>query len=227
MISTWPAPIADGKTGEELLVSFDDGNERRVLVIPALFDEANKMRRFTMQVMRALARADIDSFLPDLPGQNESLRELSKQTLTSWRAAAVAAASHVNATEVLAIRAGTAIAPPDLPGTLYAPIAPHKQLRSMMRARVIAAREAGLEENAEQLGLSAQADGITLAGWPIGAAMFSELEAPVEAQSTAHVVIDQKTIGGRGLWLRAEPDEDAEQAEKLAALIADPQGAPA
>ena len=68
MISTWQATLPDGTTSEELLLAFDQGRERRVLILPAWFDEANKMRRFTVQAMRALDEAGVDAFLPDLPG---------------------------------------------------------------------------------------------------------------------------------------------------------------
>ena len=50
MIAAWTAP--DG--GEEYAVAFDRGRARRVLVLPALFDEANKLRHFTVEVMRRL-----------------------------------------------------------------------------------------------------------------------------------------------------------------------------
>ncbi|WP_299192836.1 hypothetical protein [uncultured Erythrobacter sp.] len=218
MISTWQAPLDDEKYSEELLVSFDQGRARRVLILPALFDEANKMRRFTLQVMRALDALGIDSFLPDLPGQNESLQPLENQTLKSWRIAARAAAEALDANEYLSIRAGALIAPEGLDGQQYAPQTGPKQLRAMLRARTIAAREAGHEELTETLSELGRAEGLVLAGWPIGAAMFAELEAANDG--TTQRVIEQKALGGRGLWLRAEPDEDAEQAHRLATLIA-------
>jgi len=64
----------------------------------------------------------------------------------------------------------------------------------------------------------ARQEGIELAGWRIGAAMFSALEDAEPA--TDLVEIEQSMLGGPGLWLRAEPDEDPEQADALAALIA-------
>ena len=48
---------------------------QRVLLIPPLFEEANRMRRTLVLAMRALS-ADmgiVPSLLPDLPGQNDSL----------------------------------------------------------------------------------------------------------------------------------------------------------
>ena len=49
---------------------------------PALFDEANKLRRrHTVEVIRRLDAAGIDCLLPDLPGCGESLSPLAEQTL--------------------------------------------------------------------------------------------------------------------------------------------------
>ena len=220
MIATWHAPLFDGSTSEELVLSFNEDRERRVLVVPALFDEANKMRRFTVQVMRALDRAGLDSFLPDLPGQNESLVPLTAQTLEGWREKLAEAVRAFEATEVLTVRAGAALAPSTLPTTLYAPHEPAKQVRSMLRAQVIASREAGREETTEALIETGLADGLTLAGWSFSPAMFRELTETSIAQSEHYKPIEQKMLGGRGLWLRAEPDEDVEQAEALALLIA-------
>ena len=48
--------------------------------------------------------------------------------------------------------------------------------------------------------------------------MFRELE---EAEPATQLIdIEQASVGGSGLWLRAEPDEDPEQADALAAMIA-------
>lgn len=204
----------------ELLVSFYETRAIRVLVLPAWFDEANRMRRFTVEVMRRLHLLGIDSLLPDLPGCNESLAPLEQQTLAGWREAAAAAAQNYGATHVLAIRAGALIAPTDLPGWHYAAQSGPKLLRGMIRARTIAAREVGRAESSEDLMAMGRSSGINLAGWPLGAALFAELEA-AEPQPTANQrVLAQSELGGAGLWLRAEPDEDAAQADALANIIA-------
>jgi hypothetical protein len=92
VIASWTITGADGATGEELLVAFDQVRPVRVLVCPAWFDEANKLRRFTVEVMRRLDKAGIDSFLPDLPGCNDSLAPLEVQTLAGWKAGMTSAA---------------------------------------------------------------------------------------------------------------------------------------
>ena len=216
-LTDWPCPAPDGERHEEMALVFDRRRERRLLVLPAWFDEANKLRRQTVEVMRRLDLSGIDSFLPDLPGCNESEATLELQTLTSWRAAAAAAAGHFRATRVLTVRAGALIAP-DLPGWAYAPIEGGRILRSMLRSRTIAAREAGHTERSEDLQARARSDGIELGGWHIGAAMFAELERAGPADHLAPIT--PETIGGPSLWLRAEPDDDPEQADALAAVLA-------
>lgn len=220
MISNWQAPLPSGKSREELLVALDEGRDRRVLILPGWFDEANKLRRFTIAAMRALDELGVDSFLPDLPGCNESLVPLAEQTLSGWRTCAEEAAHQTGATHVLGVRAGALLAPAGLSGWLYAPQTGAKTLRAMIRARTIAAREAGREETSEALLAQGREHGLTLAGWSLGAEMLRELESAVPREGTHHTVIEQKQLGGAGLWLRAEPGEDQARSQALAALIA-------
>lgn len=222
MISTWNIPASGGAAqAEEMLLAFDRARAVRVLVCPAWFDEANKLRRFTSEVMRRLDRAGIDALLPDLPGCNESLAPLADQTLEGWRAAMAEAARTLAATHVLAIRAGALVAPEGLDGWLLAPQAGPQLLRTMLRARTIAAREAGITETSEGLLERGLKEGLMLGGWSIGAAMLRELSQAETAPSPGQAIIAQTELGGPGLWLRAEPDEDAAQADRLAALIAE------
>lgn len=226
-IATWPAPIdgqTPGQTHEELLVSFDRGRNRRVLIVPAMFDEANKLRRFTLQTMRAADTLGIDTFLPDLPGCNESLQPLEDQTLSSWRGVMAAAVSGFGITHVLAIRGGALIAP-DAPTIWhYAPLSGAKLLRGMIRARTVGAREAGREETSDQLLEQGRNCGLTLAGWPIGSQMLRELETARPSPSAN--IISPNDRGAAGLWLRAEPGEDEGASGTLASIIAGDLGEP-
>lgn len=225
MIATWPCPLPSGGESAEHAVLFDRDRERRLLVIPALFDEANKTRRQMIEVMRRLDGAAIDSMLPDLPGWNESLQPLEKQTLESWRGAAAAAASHFRATHLLTVRAGAILAPKNIPGWRYAPTGGANAMRALLRARLVSAREAGRDESTERLQETGRSEGIELAGYRLGAALFSELEQARLADSGILRDIEQVHVGGAGLWLRAEPGEDAAQADALAAIIAVDMGA--
>lgn len=204
----------------ETALACDRGRKARLLVIPALFDEANKLRRLTVEVMRRLDRAGVDCFLPDPPGCNESTAPLEIQTPESWRAAMRAAAAEFAATHVLALRGGALIAPEGLPGWHYAPVKGAAILRQMLRARTLAAREAGREETAEAIMAAARGDGVELAGYRLGAAMVRAFETLTPAPAPGVFQIDQDMIGGSGLWLRAEPSENRMQADALAAIIA-------
>ena len=216
--------MPQGGSSEELVVAFDKGRAHCILVIPALFDEANKLRRQTVEVMRRLDKAGVDCFLPDFPGMNESPVAQSDLTLEGWRKAAEAAAAQFKVTHVLCWRGGALLAPAHLPGWHYAPQSGAKQLRAMLRARTIAAREAGREEMLADLQELGRSQGIELAGWQLRAELFAALENAAPQLSDGQVEIAQSDVGGAGLWLRAEPDEDAAQADALAALIASSLG---
>jgi len=217
---TWPCPTADGTRAEEHALCRDGGRPHRLLIVPALFDEANRLRRLTVEVMRRLDRAGIDSFLPDLPGCNESPAPLDRQTIETWRAATQAAAHHFGATQVLAIRGGALLAPA-LPGWRYAAVSGESLLRGLLRARVLASKEAGLAETREGLLEQSKTKGLELAGYALGRDMVAELAEATPADLTD---IGQAQLGGAGLWLRAEPDHDPSQAEALAALVAQDLG---
>lgn len=220
MIANWPCPLPAGGHSSEYALCFDRSRNRRLLVLPALFDEANKTRRQTVEVMRRLDGAGVDSFLPDLPGWNESTQPLEDQSLARWREAATAAASHFRATHLLTIRASAILAPAGLKGWRYAAHGGANALRALMRARQIATREAGRDERMDELAELGRSQGVELAGYHIGSQLFADLEAARLPDNGYLADIEQDMLGGSGPWLRAEPDYDAEQADALAALLA-------
>ncbi|MDP3906102.1 hypothetical protein [Novosphingobium sp.] len=218
--ASYPCPLPHCGSSSEYALTFDTGRTRRILLIPALLDEANRMRRFSVEVMRRLDGAGFDCFLPDLPGTNESTVDLASVTPSDWHCAMAAAANGFGATHVLALRGGGLFWPEGLPGWHYGAVKGASLLRTLLRARVIAAREAGREETADALLAQANERGIELAGYPLSAAMVRELSALVPTPRPGVQVIDQQLLGGSPLWLRAEPDEDGAQADALAAVIA-------
>lgn len=219
-VASYACPLPHCGSSSEYTLAFDAGRSRRILLIPALLDEANRMRRFSVEVLRRLDGAGFDCFLPDLPGTNESTVDLASVTPGDWAGAVAAAASAFGATHVLAIRGGGLFWPEGLPGWHYGPVKGASLLRTLLRARVIAAREAGREESADALLAQANEQGIELAGYPLSAAMMRELASLAPTPRPQVQVIDQDLLGGSPLWLRAEPDEDAAQADALAAVIA-------
>ena len=212
--------LPSGGTARELALAVDRGRDKRLLISPALFDEANRMRRFTVEVIRRLDGAGIDCFLPDLPGCNESLQDLTQQTSVDWSDAMLCAAGYFNVTHVLAIRGGGLIMPRNLPGWHYGPVKGASILRQMLRARIISSREAGRTESQEQLIEAGLEGGLELSGFLLSAGMLRDLQALAPQMRANLVVVEQEMIGGSPLWLRAEPDEDRAQADALAAVIA-------
>ena len=219
-ILSYPCPLAGGAAAHELALGFDRERPVRVLVVPALFDEANRLRRFTLEVMRRLDGVGIDSFLPDLPGTNESERELAEVEAEDWIMAIEAAWREFGATHVLSLRGGALLMPKGLPGWSYAPAKGGSLLRTMLRARMLAAREAGREESSETLLTHGLEHGLELAGYHLSPEMIRQLQELSPPARDDITVIPQDLIGGSGLWLRAEPDEDANQADALAAVVA-------
>jgi hypothetical protein len=205
------------KSGEEFALAFDKGRPARLLIVPALFEEASRMRRLTVEVMRRLQGAGIDSFLPDLPGCNESLVPLETVTLDDWKSAVAYAAAHFRASHVLGIRGGATLTPAGMQGWHYAPAKGPTILRQMARARILISREAGVSEKVEDLLARGSEEGLELAGYRLSANFINEFQYAVP---NTFKVIEQETVTGGGLWLRAEPDEDRHQADALAAILA-------
>ena len=215
----YPCPLAGGGTVNELVVGFDRARAARVLLIPALFAEANSLRRLCIEVMRRLDGAGIDSFLPDLPGTNESLAPLAGLDPEDWRTAIGAAARHFGASHVLALRGGGLLAPQSLPGWLYGPVKGASLVRTLLRARLVSEREAGRETTLEALFEAGERGGLELAGYALSAEMLRQLQTLEPQLDGALQAINQDLIGGSPLWLRAEPDFDPLQADALAATI--------
>jgi hypothetical protein len=218
MIATWPCP-GPGGISDELALVCDYGRSARLLIVPPLFEEMNRTRRLLVETQRLLDTAGIDSFLPDLPGCNESLQAFAAQSLGGWRAAMTRAAQHFRASHVLAVRGGALVFPCDLPGWVLEPQKGAAILRQLLRARILAAREAGVEETSAALVEHGRTHGLELAGYKLGAALIAGLDAAVP-EDEGQRVIRQYELGGSALWLRSEPGEDPAQAAALAAIIA-------
>ncbi|MEM1196118.1 MAG: hypothetical protein AAGH57_08445 [Pseudomonadota bacterium] len=220
IVGTW-APLVGGaeQPPEELFVSFDEGRSHRLLIVPALFDEANKLRRFTLTLMRALDSFGIDTALPDLPGTNESLSPSRDQSLSLWRTHIRQFSETFRATHCLALRAGAMLAPASLSGWHYSALSGPKLLGTLLRGRVVETREAGQPQTREALLEIGQRQGLRLAGWELNAAMVSELQADQFDLGSSYVPISHSDLGGSALWLRAEPGEDKEQSEALAKSV--------
>lgn len=217
--ATWTCPGPDGPIHEHA-AAFDRGRERRVLIVPALFEEQNRTRRLLVETMRRLDAAGLDSFLPDLPGCNESPQDFAHQSLHAWRRAMADAAVQLAATQVLAVRGGALVFPAHLPGHVLEPVKGASLLRHLLRARVISGREAGEQLSIEGLLDQGREHGLTLAGYRFNPAMIAGLEGALPAHEGQRTILLSELGGGAALWTRAEPGEDAAQAAALARIVA-------
>lgn len=217
MIATsYPCPLPNGSSADEYALTFDRGGKQRLLIIPALLDEGHRLRRLCVDVMRRLDGSGIATFLPDLPGTNESRINLANLSLSDWHRAISSAANHFQATHVLAVRGGGLLAAQGLPGWAYGPVKGPNLLRTLIRARVLSSQESGREESGDDLLIEAQDQGIDLGGYRLNAEMIQQLQvAPVAPLPE----IAQDLLGAGPLWLRPEPEADADQADALAAYL--------
>ncbi|WOF42319.1 hypothetical protein KNJ79_14095 [Sphingopyxis indica] len=198
-----------------------------VLFVPPLFEEANRTRRTLVLAMRALAAQGFAALLPDLPGQNESLVPLIEADLERWRSALAEIARDVDGPLIVAsLRGGCLIdhgAAADAWWRL-APASGASLLRTLLRARMSADREAGIASSIEGLQAAAASEALLLAGNRLSPAMVAQLgAAEVQAVEPLRTVTPgggEGQIAGTPLWLRAEPREDAVMARAIAADLA-------
>lgn len=196
-----------------------------VLIVPPLFDEANRLRRTLVLAMRALAAEGFTAVLPDLPGQNESVVALESVDLAQWQEALAEVAASVDGPVIVASVRGGALIDHRAKAAGWwrlAPVGGASLLRTMMRARVTADREAGIESSLDTLQAAAETAPLLLAGNALSPAMIAQLGSaeaqPVEPLRS--ISLGAEGIAGTPLWLRAEPGEDAAMAAAIAADIA-------
>jgi hypothetical protein len=196
-----------------------------ILIVPPLFDEANRLRRTLALAMRALAADGFAAVLPDLPGQNESLVALDAVDLEQWQDALAEVAGGIAGPVVIAsVRGGTLLDHRANAAAWWrlAPVGGGSLLRTMMRARVTADRETGIETALDSLHEAAKTAPLLLAGNALSPAMVAQLGS-AEAQPVAplrSIGLGADGLAGTPLWLRAEPGEDAAMASAIAADIA-------
>lgn len=200
-----------------------------MLIVPPLFDEANRLRRTLVLTMRALADRGIASALPDLPGQNDSLLPTEDATLAGWRKALRAfAAAEPTPLIVASWRGGALIddAVADAAGYWrMAAVGGASLVKTMVRTRIAGEKEAGRIVTAEQIRAEAANGPVELAGNLLSGTMLAQLEVatPADVTPLREVAIGagEGKLPGSALWLRAEPGEDAAMAQAMASDIHD------
>ena len=205
----------------EMAVSTARKDEPELLIIPPLFDDANRMRAQLVLLMHTLRDIGISSVMPDLPGMNESLQPQAAQTLPAWRAAVSSATEHFGVSRALFVRSACVLDNGAVSALHYATHDPAKLLRAMARAQSLAEKEAGNHRSPSEILDSARASGGTIAGWQIGRTMAQELCETAEVTNKAARPITHEEIGGRPLWLSNEGGVDERQAQVLAKVLAE------
>ncbi len=206
---------------EQLLTCGPDGAEQRILFVPPLFDEMNRVRRTLVEAMRILGDTGISSTLPDLPGCNESQAKLEDQSLEDWRDAITAAAKAIDATQTFSVRGGALIDDgPALPTIRLSPAKGKSLLNMLVRTRIVGDKEAGVTTTAEALRTEAENGSVELAGHNISALMWNGLETAEIPDGSDAALLKPADVDGSALWLRAEPQHDPAMAAGLAEMLA-------
>lgn len=184
-----------------------------LLILPPLFEEANRMRRILVQVMRGLSEGGIGSALPDLPGTNDSLVATVDARFENWGAAVAALADTLpRPLLTVAVRGGALLdgfAQADARWRL-APESGKRLLRDMIRATALTG---GVK--AGELETQARTAPTRLAGNLIHPELFIALDAAQAEAVEARVAVIGETLGesdvtfdGSPPWRRAEPEDD-------------------
>ena len=189
---------------DEACLSFGGESATRVIVIvPPLFDEMNRVRAVLVGAMRGLAGRDVMTLLPDLPGCNESLAAITKQSIASWQRAMSEAAHQLGATHIASIRGGALVAGGiALPQWRLAPVKGASLMKTMLRTRMASDKEAGLGSSIESLMTDANNGPLELSGYRLGAGMLAGLDAAVPDDTAFEITLgdgagDEVDIGSR------------------------------
>jgi hypothetical protein len=194
--------------GTEHMLRHGAGSPVTLLVLPALFEEANRMRRFTVSIMRQLAVQNIGTILPDLPGTGESEMPLSNVNLLDWHEAIAMLSS--NALGSVAIRGGALLDGASNNRWRLAPETGERLLRDLTRATALS-----VGVPASEIDRQARKTPTRLAGNMIDPALYRALHDAALVDG-AHTT----TVEGPKLWRTAEPGDDPVYAKLVADDIA-------
>ena len=206
----------DSGLGREQMICAGDG-DCRLLILPPLFDEMNKLRRTLVMAMRALAERGYTSVLPDLPGLNESQTPLSQCRLSDWQKAMRQAATECGASHVGGLRSACLLDDgiKHLPRWRYAPVAGERVATQMIRAQLAGDKATGINASRADYELAAPEASLNIGGYHLSAALLNDVRLTTPSALTGDEDVSLDAGLGPALWLRAEPGENAELANAL------------
>jgi alpha-beta hydrolase superfamily lysophospholipase len=213
--------------GSEGLLRHGAGSPITLLILPALFEEANRMRRFTVSVMRELATRGVGTILPDLPGTGESLTELAEVSFDDWQAAIDSLSETIRGAHgkclTVAIRGGAVLDAAAEFGWRLAPESGERVLRDLLRATALSSGT-----SAGEIDRLARVQPTTLAGQQLSPALYNALSlASISTgdRRTARLTDDaglrDVSLDGTRLWRNAEPGDDPGFVQAVASDIAE------
>lgn len=207
MIGSYDAP-----TGREAVLRFGPQDAAPLLILPPLFEEANRTRQFLVTVMRRLADSGIATALPDLPGCNDSPVATVDARFENWRSAVAELVARLRPCAVAAFRGGALLdgAVDTVPRWRLAPESGARVVRDMVRSTAM-----GSGVKASVLEARARTEPTRLAGNLLHPALYTVLEIAIVEGSARTVRLTDDAgdadarIDGSPLWRRAEPGTDA------------------
>jgi pimeloyl-ACP methyl ester carboxylesterase len=192
----------------------------QIILIPPLFEEANRLRKTLVDVLRGLEARGFGVTLPDLPAMGESLIAYSESTVQDWGAALAALAEERRRKGqkviMAAFRGGALIdsaAPSDGIWRLSQETG-ERLLRDISRMIMARANYAKGDNPYDEAGYAL----------PLGLIDALEQAVPQPAMKLRSVRLTNDSaeadarIAGSPLWRRSEPEEDI---ELTAAIVAD------
>jgi hypothetical protein len=199
----------DWAGGREAMLRFGPDTGPVVVAALPLLEEANRTRALVVTILRLLAERGIAGALPDLPGTGDSLVPTEMLALADLQEAFAAVVRHLGRPAfALGIRSGAMIdaAAPVRGRWHLAPVEGAGLLRELNRLK-----QAG--------------DGEDFGGNRLSLRFLTELEGGLVVEGrTVRLESDaglaELKMPGSPLWRRAEPDNDAALAARLAEDIA-------
>lgn len=201
----------DWRGGSEALLRIGRESPITLLIIPALFEEANRMRHFTVSLMRGLADRGMGSVLPDLPGTSESSADFRDVTLEDWSDALETVGRLVGPKVLtIGIRGGCLLDGLAHRGWRLAPETGDRLLRDLVRATAFSTNQ-----TTSELSCRARSAPTRLAGYDFTPQFFNAIAASVPRDGDYRIarLEDEAserdvTFSGKKLWRAAEPGDD-------------------